>query len=323
MLRSAWILPLILMMSATCAAGQGLPATGRAAPATGSRSPAASVESAGAESSSEKKKAKPKKGGSEKKAEPKKAEPKKESKPAGEKKGADASAAAHEESPDSPSEQALAQLKAGNQRFRGGTPTHPRQDAVRLAEMNEKGQNPFVTILCCSDSRVPPELVFDQGLGDLFIVRVAGNVADTDEIGTMEYGVGHLHTPLLVVLGHEKCGAVTAVATSAELEGSIPELVDNIEPAVAEAQRLPPGLTGEALVPFAVRANVMQAIKDLLTRSPLARELVAERDLMIVGAIYDLGSGKVNWLGSHPEEATLVRSARGSTNPTPGRVAQH
>ena len=154
-----------------------------------------------------------------------------------------------------------------------------------------------------------------------FTVRVAGNVADTDEIATLEYGVGHLHTPLLVVLGHEKCGAVTAVATEAELEGSLPELLDNIEPAMAEARRLHPGLTGESLVPFVVRANVMQAIKDLLTRSPVARELVAGREVAIVGAIYDLASGKVNWLGPHPEEATLVRSARGR-NET-GRIAQH
>ena len=317
MLRATWILPLTLIAFAAWAAGQGPAAAACAMPTAGTQV-AAVADRAGAsdaESSSEKK---AKKHGSETKAT--KHETKKESKPAAEKHGTNASTPAAAPVI-TPSDEALTRLKEGNQRFRAGTPQHPNQDAVRLAELNEKGQHPFVTILGCSDSRVPPEILFDQGLGDVFTVRVAGNVADTDEIATLEYGVGHLHTPLLVVLGHEKCGAVTAVATEAELEGSLPELLDNIEPAMAEARRLHPGLTGESLVPFVVRANVMQAIKDLLTRSPVARELVAERKVEIVGAIYDLASGKVNWLGPHPEEATLVRSARGTNEP--GRIAQH
>ena len=109
-------------------------------------------------------------------------------------------------------DQALQKLKSGNDRLVAGRRLFPNQGAPRLKDTAAQGQHPYVTILSCSDSRVPLEHMFDAGFGDLFVVRVAGNVADDDEIGTIEYGVGHLHTPLLLVLGHTKCGAVTAVA---------------------------------------------------------------------------------------------------------------
>jgi carbonic anhydrase len=144
-------------------------------------------------------------------------------------------------------------------------------------------------------------------VGDLFVVRVAGNVCNVDETGSLEYGIGHLGTSLLVVLGHEKCGAVTAVASGAELEGSIPQLVESIRPAVADAKRLHPGLSPDALVPFALRANVIRSIEDLLRRSATARRLVREGKVLIVGAVYDLETGEVTWLGPHPRQATLVK----------------
>ncbi|MBI5865537.1 MAG: hypothetical protein HZB38_13725 [Planctomycetes bacterium] len=108
-------------------------------------------------------------------------------------------------------DEAQQRLTDGNQRFSTGAATNPRCDEARRAETAEKGQNPFATVLTCSDSRVCAERIFDQGVGDVFTIRVAGNVSDTDEIGTIEYGVGHLHTPLLVVMGHSSCGAVGAV----------------------------------------------------------------------------------------------------------------
>ena len=119
-------------------------------------------------------------------------------------------------------EASLALPKEGNLRFAADTPRHPNAGSARRAATAAEGQEPFVTVLSCSDSRAPVELIFDRGVGEVFTVRVAGNVADTDEIATIEYGVGHLHTPLLVVLGHTRCGAVTAVGKCAELQVSLP-----------------------------------------------------------------------------------------------------
>jgi carbonic anhydrase len=202
-------------------------------------------------------------------------------------------------------DEAYALLQDGNARFVAGETIAYHEDAARRKETADNGQKPFVSVLTCSDSRVPAEIVFDQGIGDVFVVRVAGNVADTDEIGTLEYGVGHLNTPLLVVLGHTKCGAVTAVCEKAEVHGSIPQLVDNIIPAVAKAQAAFPDLQGKALAPEAVKFNVYQAMADILSRSEEVRHLIKSQKLMVIGAIYDISSGKVEWLGGHPEQASF------------------
>ncbi|MCC7478337.1 carbonic anhydrase [bacterium] len=204
-------------------------------------------------------------------------------------------------------EAVLLELIEGNRRFVKGRSLHPRMDLQRILETSS-GQHPKVSIVSCADSRVPVELLLDQGIGDVFTVRVAGNVCDTDEIGTVEYGVEHLGTPLLVVMGHTSCGAVKAVCTGAEVGGSIPLLVDNIGPAVERAHEHS-GLSGEALVPLAVEENVWQSIHDLLAHSAITAELVHSGKLKIVGAIYDISSGEVQWLGSHPDEEALV-SAR-------------
>jgi methyl-accepting chemotaxis protein len=176
----------------------------------------------------------------------------------------------------------------------------------RVADTGANGQKPIVTILGCSDSRVPLERIFDQGVGDVFAVRVAGNVSDTDEIGSAEYGTGHLNTPLMVVLGHTKCGAVTAVATGAQVHGSIPGLVDNIIPSVEAAKAKHPGVTGKDIVPFAIEENVWQSIGDVLSGSEEIRTLVKEGKLAVVGAVYDIDTGKVNWLGQHPEQTAFL-----------------
>lgn len=202
-------------------------------------------------------------------------------------------------------DQAWLMLREGNTRFAANQAEHPNTDDARRAEV-ASGQSPFAIILSCSDSRVPAELLFDRGFGDLFVIRVAGNVADTDEIGTIEYGAGHLHAPLAVVMGHSACGAVKAVASGAEVHGSIPGLVDNIIPAFEWVKKNRPGLTGDELINAAIEANVWQSIDDLFTRSEEVRELVGENKLKVVGAVYDLASGKVRWLGEHPYQERLL-----------------
>lgn len=203
------------------------------------------------------------------------------------------------------SQDAQARLLSGQARYLAGAPTHPNQDSARRTEL-AAGQTPFATVLTCSDSRVSPEILFDQGLGDLFVVRVAGNVAKTDELGSIEYGAGHLGTPLLVVLGHSSCGAVKAVAEAAEVHGNIPQLVDTIVPAVEKAKAANPGLAGAALIAKAVEANVWQSIDNIFENSATVRDLVKAGKLKVVGAVYDLATGAVQWQGEHPDQARLL-----------------
>jgi carbonic anhydrase len=205
---------------------------------------------------------------------------------------------------------ALAILKDGNARYIAELAKHPDQTIEHRKELI-KGQTPFVTILSCSDSRVPPEIIFDQGLGDVFSVRVAGNVADTDEIGSIEYGVGHLNTPLLIVMGHAKCGAVTAVVKGDKVDGSIPQLVSHIVPAVNEARAT--GATGDELLDAAITLNVWHSISDIFTKSEEVRNLVGKGKLKVIGAVYDLESGKIRWLGESPDQGKLLGTLETAT----------
>ncbi len=200
-------------------------------------------------------------------------------------------------------DQVLKVLKEGNQRFVEGKATHPHTDSKRLiqAGKEDQGNHAYATVLACSDSRVPVERIFDAGIMDRFIVRVAGNVCDVDEIGSIEYGLAHVNTPVLVVLGHTQCGAVTAVTHGVlgkghALERNIPPLVDNIEPAVKRAMQAHPDQKGDAIIPMAIEANVWQAVEDLFMESPATRNLVKQRRVKVVGAVYDVGTGKINWL---------------------------
>lgn len=201
---------------------------------------------------------------------------------------------------------ALERLEEGNARYVAGKSRCPHTDAARIKETAEHGQHPFVAMLACSDSRVPVELIFDQGIGDIFVIRVAGNVCAVDETGTIEYGVDHLGTPLVVVLGHSSCGAVTAAAMGAEVHGSTAPLVEHIRPAVEKARQAVPNATKEQLLPVAVEDNVWQAIDDLFRQSPMVRERVQAGKLKVVGALYDVHEGNVRWLGEHPEQAKLL-----------------
>ncbi|MCG3137738.1 MAG: hypothetical protein HJJLKODD_01588 [Phycisphaerae bacterium] len=220
-------------------------------------------------------------------------------------------------------DEAVQRLREGNMRFVEGKVDSQHEDAARRQETAQPGQKPFVTILSCADSRVPVELLFDQGIGDLFVIRVAGNVAANDEIGTIEYGAGHLHTPLLVVMGHTKCGAVTAVTQGAEVHGHLAELVSPIKPAVDQVKQDHPELRDAELVAAAIKANIWQAIADTLQGSAELRELVRENKLRVIGALYDLESGRVEFLGRHPDELQLLtKEAAAGTDREPKKSAQ-
>jgi carbonic anhydrase len=207
-------------------------------------------------------------------------------------------------------DEALARLQEGNQRFLANARTMPHTGLDRLQEL-VGGQHPFATVITCSDSRVPPEYFFDVGFGDIFTIRVAGNVCDTDEVGSIEYGVDHLGTPLMLVLGHSHCGAVTAVVQDAEVHGNIPELVDNIIPAVEKVKHEHPELAGDQLITASIKENVWQSIDDLFRTSPATRERVRQGHLKIVGAILDIETGKIEWLGTHPNQDKLLQYTSG------------
>lgn len=202
-------------------------------------------------------------------------------------------------------DEALTLLKEGNERWANGSCVHPAVDSARREALAAEGQRPFATILTCADSRIPVERVFDRGVGELFTIRVAGNVSGASETGTIEYGLGHLKTRLLVVMGHTKCGAVAAAASKAELHGAVGDLVNSIQPAVERAQRQHPELDATAITPHAIKENVWQSVFGLL-KSDEIRELVAKGDVKVVGAIYDIASGKVEWLGEHPWQHELL-----------------
>ena len=184
----------------------------------------------------------------------------------------------------------LAELKIGNAHHVRHQYQHPHETVARRREL-AAGQHPHAEMLSCADSRVPPEIIFDQGIGDLFVVRVAGNVATDTEIGSLEYGAEHLHIPLLVVLGHESCGAVTAALQGGEAAGHIAALVNLIKPAVVQSR----GMPGDPLA-NAVRTNVQIVVQQLRSSTPILSALVAQGKLKIVGAVYSLTTGEVTWL---------------------------
>jgi len=188
------------------------------------------------------------------------------------------------------------ELMRGNARFVAGKPQ--AQALVTERKSLTNGQHPRVMVLSCSDSRVPPEMVFDQGLGDLFVVRSAGNIAGPLELASLEYAYDHLGSTVLVVLGHSKCGAVTAACSGEKMPTSnLQAMVDQIDPAVAEAKH---SASGDALVEAAIKDNVLQSAADVVAHSDLLRRAKADGKLTIIEAEYELDSGKVIQLGKTP-----------------------
>jgi carbonic anhydrase len=190
-----------------------------------------------------------------------------------------------------PESAAMTRLTEGNARFAAGRSEHPRQAPARRTELAAT-QHPFAVILACADSRVGPEVVFDQGLGDLFVVREAGNVVDDHTIGSIEYAVEHLHSPLIVVLGHERCGAVAAardtVAAKGHAEGHIESLVAAIRPAVEATA----GQDADATC----RANIRNMVRALQDSEPLLKHRADKGEVTVAGGYYDLDTGLVTFL---------------------------
>lgn len=185
-------------------------------------------------------------------------------------------------SPASPDE-ALAALMEGNRRFVAGRPTAPHRDMARVREVAPK-QTPFAAVLACADSRVPVEILFDQGFGDVFVCRAAGNIATPEIIGSLEFGTAVLGAQVLIVLGHTACGAVQAASGNGAVPGQISSLYAHIRPAVQRAG----GNVERAIVENArVQADLLQAT------SPVIAGLIAERKLKVVAANYDLATGTV------------------------------
>lgn len=182
---------------------------------------------------------------------------------------------------------ALTRLLEGNRRFVAGQLQHPSQSAARRVEI-ARGQHPFAVILTCADSRLAPEIIFDQGLGDLFVVRNAGNLAGDHVLGSIEYAVEHLHTPLVVVLGHSQCGAVAATVGGGEAPGHIRSIVASLQPAVAMAKKKP----GDTLE-NAVRINARLTAAAIGQSEPLLAHLAKAGKVRVLAARYDLTTGQV------------------------------
>ena len=180
----------------------------------------------------------------------------------------------------------------GNARFASGNLTHPDQSADRLSEL-VSGQHPSAIVVGCSYSRVPPEVVFDQGLGDIFAVRTAGEVMDNVTLASIEYAVEHLNVLRVVVMGHDSCGAVTAVVNGGETPGHLGSLVDYIQPAVDEARAAG---CEDQLRDNSINNNVKNIVEELKAPQPILSEAVNEGKLKVVGARYHLDSGIIDIL---------------------------
>ncbi len=189
-------------------------------------------------------------------------------------------------------------LKEGNKRYLAGKSIHPRFDAAKRQQTALNGQKPIATILGCADARVPPEVVFDQGFGDLFVVRVAGNVCAIAELASIEYGVKYVKTPLIVVLGHTQCGAVDGAVSGAALKGSLPKLMALITPTTDKTKKSHPELKGNDLLNAAIEDNVRNSIAEIRKNSPGLTDLVKQKKLLIVGGIRNIEDGTIRWLSN-------------------------
>ena len=197
--------------------------------------------------------------------------------------------------PNISSDEAMQRLIAGNERFRSGAAHQWQLPREKLIELSHS-QHPYATILGCSDSRVPPEWIFDAGLGELFVIRVAGNVLSTGVLGSLQYAKSHLRTPLFVILGHEGCGVVKA-ALETRTQGiqhrsRIQILVDTILPDLPESD---PSASPEIQLSHAVEANVRRILREIRA-TPEVKARAAGIDMKLVGAVYELESGNVRWL---------------------------
>lgn len=188
-----------------------------------------------------------------------------------------------------PSPAPIDQLLKGNERFAGHHPLHPHESRKRMEEISD-GQNPIAAIVCCSDSRVPPEIIFDQGLGDLFVIRTAGNLMGGLEIGSLEYAVEHLGVKQVLVMGHRECGALKAFMAGHKVPGHIQDIVDSIK---MEKEILAITQGDKHLLDDCIRANILHGIHQLQSQSSIIAEKIKSKELKVIGALYDLENGVV------------------------------
>ncbi|MBF4472312.1 carbonic anhydrase [Flavobacterium sp. HJJ] len=185
-------------------------------------------------------------------------------------------------------------LEEGNKRFASGKPMHPDETLERLREL-KKGQHPFAAVVSCADSRVPAELVFDQGLGDIFSIRTAGNVIGDYELGSLEYAVEHLDCKLIVVMGHKSCGAIKAFIDSKghyDHKDHIKNIINYIE---SESEEKNLSSTDKLSIDNAIDANIAHGVAFLKTAEPILKERFDHKKITIIGALYDIESGKVTF----------------------------
>jgi len=202
--------------------------------------------------------------------------------------------------------EALERLREGNRRFLAGVRSGDTLSSGARRDELAEGQEPFAIILGCSDSRVPAEIVFDQGLGDLFVIRVAGNIVAPSQIGSVEFAAGKFGTPLVVVLGHSRCGAVLATLDELRMPTEIQSpnlrsIVDRVRPSVEALLAAEPARDTDTLVRDAVRANVHVSVNHLRHGSEILEQLIRKERLLIVGAEYSLETGVVDFFDGVPE----------------------
>ena len=195
-------------------------------------------------------------------------------------------------------EQALQRLQEGNNRFVAGIRGN-QQPHIHSIPKNKDAQNPFAIILGCSDSRVPAEIVFDQGMGDLFVIRVAGNIVAPSQLGSIEFAVENFATPLVVVLGHSSCGAVTATLEDIQHpakqgQSNVFSIVDRIRPTV-EPLINTESITDDELLEAAIRANILASTNQLRNESPLLKTYISQKQLLVVAAEYSIATGEVDF----------------------------
>lgn len=188
----------------------------------------------------------------------------------------------------------IEKLKEGNAHFASGHPLHPDETLKRMREL-KKGQNPFVVVVSCSDSRVPPELIFDQGLGDIFSVRTAGNVIGDYELGSIEYAIEHLGCKLVVVMGHEDCGAIHAYVENPDHYEHFDHIRSIVNYISDEEEEKAISAKNKKRVDMAVDANIMHGVHLLTKSMPILKPLVDAHKVQVIGALYDLDDGKVNF----------------------------
>lgn len=203
-------------------------------------------------------------------------------------------AARQSKPPQTPQEE-LAALKEGNERFINSEKAG--HDFHYQINKTKDGQKPYAVILSCLDSRVPPEIVFDQGIGEVFVARIAGNIENDDILGSMEFGTAVTGAKLIVVMGHTKCGAVKGACQNVKL-GHLTAVLDKIQPAVAQVKKSNPKFNPESYddVDHVSEANVMLTVENIRKKSPIIRDLEAKNKIRLVGAMYDISTGKVTFL---------------------------